>query len=411
MLKLKAGKIKKHASVEIPCSKSISTRLLMLHALSDGLVSYEELSEADDAVRLKRALYWIGHCNKSGIPMVIDAGNSGAVMRFLVAYLCLVPGTWMITGSDRLKERPVKELVEALRSLGADIAYAGEEEKCPLLIRGGKLKGGEVDVDLSRSSQFASAILMIAPETTEGISMRFSAGLPSMSYLDMTVKMLEHAGVGIEKRRNGFRIEAASYRNVLIPCEKDWSAAAFWYESLLVSGMESILIKGLQGSELQGDALLPALFEGMGVKSEFLEEGLKISRKASKIQKLHIDLSQNIDLALPLILGCSLNKQEAKFTGLANLKYKESDRLEALHEYLDNMQIDYHSDHKTFVELKTSEPQNPGVFNCRNDHRLIMSLAPLALFFGEIELKNHEEVEKSYPDFWEEIVKTGIELI
>ncbi len=411
MLKLKAVKKKKQASVDIPYSKSMSTRLLMLQALSDGLVSYAGLSDADDAARLKKALYWIDNCNKSAVPLIIDAGNSGAVMRFLTAYLTLVPGTWMITGSDRLKERPVMELVDALNSLGADVKYAVDENKIPLIIRGGKLPGGEVTLDLTRSSQFASALLMIVAETIQGIHIRFDSVPPSMPYIDMTVNLLELAGLSIEKGKQSLRIEPAPFRKVQIHCEKDWSAAAFWYECLLVSGMEFILLKGLQASKLQGDAVLPVLMEKLGVESELLKEGMKISRKAPKNENTQIDLTQNIDLALPLILGCSLNKQKVRFTGLGNLKYKESDRMEALLECLDKMHINFQSDRKSFVELKVSEARNPGVLDGRSDHRLIMSLAPLALHFGEIDLKNHEEVEKSYPGFWEEIKKLGIDIV
>ncbi|MCF8228526.1 MAG: hypothetical protein K9G58_01115 [Bacteroidales bacterium] len=411
MLKIRKSNVIRSLEIEVPFSKSISTRLLIMNALSDGLVTYDQLSDSDDSLRLKKNLEWIENCNISGIPTVLDAGNSGAVLRFMTAYLSLVPGNCLITGSKRLKERPIKELVMTLRNLGAHIEYAAESGRCPLLIRGGKLKGGETTMDLSQSSQFASAVLLVASETKNGVRLRFGDSPPSMSYINMTAELLRKAGIHVVARNNSLHVLPSAFKKVKIANEKDWSAASFWYELLMVSEVNEVFIPQLKKSELQGDAILPDVFQLLGIKTEFSLEGAKLSKGTKTTEKFSFDFRDNIDLALPVIFACAIRRQKAEFTGLDNLIYKESDRLTALLEILKSMNVRHRGDRQTTLELTGSEANKPGILDCRNDHRLIMSLVLLALHFGEIELKNHEEVEKSYPKFWEEMRKAGVEII
>jgi 3-phosphoshikimate 1-carboxyvinyltransferase len=410
MLKIIAPSVFEVNEVEIPFSKSISTRLAILNKLSDGKISYDFMSDVDDAARLVRILERIENCSISSIPSVIDAGNSGAVMRFLAAFLAILPGKWLLTGSKRLKERPIGDLVESLRMLGAHIEYKEKESFCPVLINGKKLKGGRVKINVSKSSQFASALLLIANEFEQGLTMELVGKPTSLPYLDMSVDLMKLSGLEIRREQSIIQINPGLYHKVRLENEKDWSAASFWYMFFLFSKESRFLIKGLKDSKLQGDAILPRLFAELGIQTTFVDEGVMLHKSESSDALISFDFVNHIDLAVPVILSAAVKGFKADFTGLGNLKIKESDRFGALIEVLNRMQPTFKTDKLDSIQLKGGNPVYPGKLNCFNDHRLIMAYSSLAMCFGQIVLSDFQQIEKSYPSYFKELENLGFEL-
>lgn len=408
--------------VDLPASKSISNRLLILHALSDGRFNIENLSTADDTVLLKNLLRKIRHhqsSNNSVEMCELDAKNAGTVLRFLTAFLCLLPGRWMLTGSERMRQRPVKPLVDALLALGADIRYSAMPGFPPLIINGSALRGGKVQLDISESSQFASALMLIAPFLDNGLTINFSGEIASLPYIKMTAGLLKQLAIDTEPGNKIVRVKPGKIMQTTIRVEPDWSAASYWFQMAAIERDFQVLLKNLSFRSLQGDAALGDLFMKLGVASKQVSEGILIQSKNDPDRKnfsqdfLKFNLSQHPDLAPAIAATCVARNLHAQLCGISNLRIKESDRLQALQAELSKINPEIFIDHNDDLVIPVASKlvMGKGIrFKTYADHRMAMALAPLALSCGEVIVEDPDVVNKSYPEFWKHLANAGFEI-
>ena len=382
--------------VNLPLSKSICNRLLILQAQLPQL-SIAQLSDADDTQILAKALQ-----SKAA---EINLGAAGTAFRFATAFFAAQAGREVVlTGRARMLQRPIADLVNALQSLGADVDYVGEAGFPPLRITGKKLLGGEVGMSASTSSQFASALLLIAPSFEGGLTLRFSGEVVSKSYIRMTTALMKSAGVAVAEHEHEIAVLPAkgiSPKTLFV--EADWSAAAYYFGFVALADEATVQLNGLQENSTQGDARLVQIFEELGVKSTFKSGGLLLEKRTSqKIAKLAINLNDNPDLAQPLAVTCAALGIGADFRGLQTLKIKETDRLLALKIELAKVGVDVKTTENSlsFEASKIHPPTAP--FKTYEDHRMAMSFALLACKFP-VEIENPEVVRKSYPNFFLEV--------
>jgi len=250
-----------NGTISLPSSKSISNRLLIMHALSNSDQTIENLSTSDDTKVMQKALF-----EKSN---VINIGHAGTAMRFLTAYFSIMPGERIITGSERMKQRPIKILVDALRSLGADIKYIENEGFPPLKIKGKNLKGGELKLNGGVSSQYISALLMIAPILKGGLTLHLTGNIISRSYIELTLKLMQQSGISWSWEGSDIHINEQNYNSKRFFVESDWTAASYWYEMLSLSKRGRITLKNLHSESLQGDCILPSWFKVFNIKSNY----------------------------------------------------------------------------------------------------------------------------------------------
>lgn len=391
------------ATINLPASKSLSNRALIIRALSGNDFEIENLSEAEDTKILLNAL--------SSNEKIIDIGAAGTAMRFLTAYFAVSEGEKILTGTERMKQRPIAPLVDALKSLGADIEYLENTGFPPINIKGRKLTKNEVEVDGTISSQFLSALLMIAPVLENGLKINIKGNLVSRPYAEMTIALMKHFGSSALWKENTIEIPHQNYIPKPYKVEPDWSAAAFWYSVVALSKDAEITLPGLQKNSLQGDSVLPELMKRFGVETDFLNNGIVIRHSEFYIQHstLKIDFTNSPDLAQSLtVLAAALDLQ-IQFSGIENLKIKETDRIAALQTELKKFgkELVKEGDHYTLKgQFKNSEQ----AIETYDDHRMIMAFAPLALICGHINIQNPETVKKSYPSFWEDLKICGYKV-
>lgn len=400
------------AKVNLPASKSISNRALMINAYSEIDFPIENLSDADDTIMLMRHLKTVRTCAGSSIPLVIDCGNAGTVFRFLLSYLASTPGKWLLTGTERMKSRPIDDLVQSLKLLGAEIYYVENQLFPPLRIVGKKLSGGSVAVSMEKSSQFASSLAMAAPHWDNGLELLLTGNLRSLPYFDMTLQMMEHSGASVMRSHRSVKINPQHYQPVPIVIEPDWSAASYWYEMVALSDGGELLLSGLRLHSLQGDKAMVEMFAQMGVRTFEEPDGILIFKSTVPHVKLSFDLCNTPDLLPALAATCCGLKKQAVFTGLENLKYKESDRTLALQEQLSKLHCRFEKQSEGTYSLDFDDV-NPSfsnmhiTFETYSDHRMAMALAPLALKLKALTIENPEVVVKSYPTFWNELLATA----
>ncbi len=374
-----------NCEIDLPSSKSISNRLLIIQSLSENKFEIENLSDSDDTKSLKEAL------NPS--KTTIDIGAAGTSFRFLTAFLSTQKGEeFILTGTERIKERPIKILVDVLRKMGAQIEYLEKEGFPPLNIQGSKLKGGEIEIDGGISSQFISALLLISPTLTEGLNLSIIGELVSKPYVKMTLSLMEEFGVIHSWNNNTISIKHQKYIAQNYTVESDWSAASFWFEISALSDNCNIKLNGLTENSIQGDKKVMELFEELGVHSTFENGTLTLTKNKILNFPNTLDLLETPDLYQPL--KCTLfglNKC-SNFSGLTTLKNKETNRITAVENEL--------------LKLNSSK-----IIETYHDHRMAMSLAPLCLKHGELQINNIEVVSKSYPCFWEDLEKAGFKII
>jgi 3-phosphoshikimate 1-carboxyvinyltransferase len=406
-------------TIALPASKSISNRLLMMQALSGQQFPVENLSEADDTVLLQELLQKVRKNSGKGRLLELDTHNAGTVMRFLTAYLATLPGTWVMTGAERMKQRPIGILTEALRTLGADIEYLAKPGYPPLLIKGKRIAGGNVLVETDVSSQYLSALMMVAPGLSGGLSIRYKETPVSFPYITMTCGLMKELGIKARVTRTGITVPEGTYMPASFTVEPDWSSAAFWYSAAALAEDAEILLPGLTPNSLQGDSVLPGIFENFGILTEFIPEGALIRKNGHMADGFYFDFTDYPDLGPPVITTCAALGIRARFEGLKSLHIKETDRLIALQNEFEKMGVQVEatemSDMLEALELaplkkrKNFRTEIP-TFETYNDHRIAMTFAPLALKLGPIRIMNPEVVTKSYPGFWEELKKLGFEL-
>ncbi len=389
----------------LPLSKSISARSLVLNALTPGAgeIPASRLADCNDTHVLSAALKL-----RQG---EVDVADCGTAARFLTAFFAATEGTdIVISGTERMNKRPMAPLVDALRQLGAQIEYRDVEGCLPLHIRGCQLSGGEVNLDASASSQFASALAMITPTMRESLRINLGGEIASMPYLTMTLRMLENRGVHAEIAGYTAEIGATPCRIIEAECEPDWSAAGYWYAIAAVTA-GWVTIPGLKRDSLQGDKILAKIGERFGVLTEFTDEGAELSATPDLYSRLDLDLSDNPDLAPMLaVVGCMVNMPYV-FTGVANLRHKESDRIDAIMEELFRCGWALKSDGNTLEWDGTIVPVTEmPEFSSRGDHRMAMALAVISQWIPGIVVRDVEVVAKSYPGYWDDLRDAGFTL-
>jgi len=408
--KILKGKLK------LPSSKSLSNRLLLIQALSKDKFRINNLSEADDTLLLQNLLQEIRIKSSSQSFAELDSANAGTVMRFLTAYLALVPGKWILSGSDRMKQRPIGVLVEAMKSLGAEIEFLGKLGYPPLMIKGKPLKGGEIKVDAGISSQFISALLLVAPGLPGGLSILLQGQTVSFPYINMTLRLLNYFGIETSKEKNKIIIPESNIKGKEFTVEADWSAASFWYEAAALADNVDLILEGLRKDSLQGDAILADIFQNFGVMTEFLKNGVRLTKVKKRLDGFYFDFTDYPDLAPAVITTCAALGLHGRFEGLKSLHFKETNRFRALENEYKKLGLHLNpgsaSDLLSLIEF--SNPQFKSNIDTRietyGDHRMAMTFASLSVKLGTIKIENPDVVSKSYPLFWKDLSSLGFEI-
>lgn len=392
-----------HTKIGLPASKSLSNRALLIQALSEVYMPLHNLSDCDDTKLMQNGLV-----NKSE---TINIQAAGTAMRFLTAYYAIIPGmTKILTGSERMLQRPIKILVDALRQLGADIEYLGEEGFPPLRIKGKQLNGGELHLPADVSSQYISALLMIAPKLKGGLIIHLEDIILSRPYIDMTLDVMNSFGgkAGWIDEQT-LKVEDKSYLGCEYTIENDWSAASYWYEIASLMADSTLELPGLWAKSLQGDSSIVHMFRQLGVKTSFTRNGAYLTHRSKKPKRLICDFSNEPDVAQTFVVTCCLSGVPFRFSGLNSLKIKETDRIYALITEL--MKLGYQlteEEEGTLAWYGKKYPVNVcPIIDTYNDHRMAMSLAPACLCCGDIIINDAEVVSKSYPHFWDDLKIAG----
>lgn len=402
---IKGPDVNIRASVKLPASKSISNRGLILNALSYSPYRVENLSDCDDTELMVRAL----NCNERDF----NVGAAGTTMRFLTAFLSKVVGEWTITGTERMKNRPIGVLVDALRSLGARIEYMEKEGYPPLRIFGSALQGGEISLPGNVSSQYISAILMIAPLTENGVTLHLEGNMISRPYIHITLQLMEQFGVKASWSGNTIKVVPQEYKPIRFTVESDWSAASYWYQIVALSRDSEIELLGLFKNSLQGDATEAKLFAQLGVGTTFTNRGVILRRNGNSCKKLVYDFVDQPDLAQTFVVTCVLLHIPFRFTGLQSLKIKETDRIEALKVELRKLGYILTDSHGSILEWngERCDGEVHPIIATYEDHRMALAFAPVSLVRPEgIEIAHPEVVTKSYPYYWEDLRSAGFRV-
>ena len=388
-------------SVSLPSSKSITNRALIIQALCNERIDIENSSEAEDSKILKSVL--------NNLPSIIDVKDAGTTFRFLTAFLSIQPGTFILTGSERMKQRPIGVLVNALREIGADIEFLERNNFPPLKIIGKRLHGGKLSIDAAESSQFISALLLIAPKLTLGLKLELTGKINSIPYIEMTLSLMKYFGININWNSNFIEIPFQDYSPEVLKVENDWSSASFWYEIAALSEESEIVLKKLNKKSIQGDVVIDDIMKKFGVQT--FESGEDIVIRKFVNQELpsffDYDFSSCPDLVLPVAAVCAVLKIPSMFRGVKNLRIKESDRLNALKNELIKIGGKLIVEENFFSIEPIEYLSDNKIFHAYNDHRMVMSFAPLALKLNEVIIDDHLPVNKSYPDFWNNLRNAG----
>ncbi|WP_293740704.1 3-phosphoshikimate 1-carboxyvinyltransferase [uncultured Parabacteroides sp.] len=390
------------ASIQLPASKSICNRALILNALSYSPYEIRNLSDCDDTEVMVKAL------NSNDRDFDIKA--AGTAMRFLTAFLSKVVGEWTITGTQRMKNRPIKILVDALNSLGARVEYMEKEGYPPLRIFGSALQGGEISLAGGVSSQYISALLMIAPLMEKGLTLHLEGTIISKPYINLTLQLMEQYGVKAEWNGQTIRVKPQDYTPIPFTVESDWSAASYWYSMMSLSKNAEIELLGLFKNSLQGDAAGAKLFAQLGVGTTYTDRGVILKHNGNSTKKLNYNFVNEPDLAQTFVVTCVLLNTPFRFTGLQSLKIKETDRIEALKTELRKLGYLLTDSNDSILEWngERCEPEAHPVIATYEDHRMAMAFAPAALVLPEgIEIADPQVVSKSYPHYWEDLKSAG----
>ena len=397
-----------YGEVTLPSSKSISNRILIINALSYSPYEIDNLSDSDDTRVLEKVL----NSNTSHF----DIGHAGTAMRFLTAFLSKIAGEWTVTGSERMKQRPIGILVDALRNLGASIEYTEKVGFPPLRILGTSLKGGVIELDGSISSQYISALLMIAPTIQGCLTLKLSGQLTSKPYIDLTLQLMRQFGVQHTWDGNDIRISEQHYEPIKFSVEADWSGASYWYAMAALSDNCNLLLKGLRLQSLQGDANQAEWFRRyFGVIS--LQEGNHVRLTKLEIARpriVELDFIENPDIAQTFAVLAVCKEIPFHFKGLLTLKIKETDRILALKDELSRFGV-------TVTEPASGELawdgtfdrqkiDHPPVIQTYHDHRMALAFAPAAMTHSQIIIDDPQVITKSYPRYWEDLKKVGFKI-
>ena len=400
-------------TVDLPASKSISNRALIIHALSGGSTLPENLSDCDDTSVIIEAL--------RTMPEEINIKAAGTAMRFMTAYLSVTPGTHILTGTERMKHRPIGILVDALRTLGANIEYIGEEGYPPLRITGSTLKGGLLEIHGNVSSQYISALLMIGPMLKDGLTLRLLDHIISRPYIDLTLWMMGEFGAEAEwTSADTITVSPKPYKSRDYFIENDWSGASYWYEILALNDdpESEIRLTGLMDGSKQGDSITRYIFSLLGVKTKLQSkkagtpQTITLKKNGHCVPKLEYDFVNCPDLAQTFVVACAAMNIPFHFTGLSTLKIKETDRIEALKTEM--RKLGYVVKDIDGSELlwdgERCEPSLEQGIDTYEDHRMALAFAPYAMKHNGLVINNPQVVTKSYPHYWDHLRQAGFKV-
>ncbi len=400
-------------SISLNRSKSISNRVLLIRALSPADFPIHHLSDSDDTQTMLRYLSPEFHGT------VYDAHHAGTTFRFLCAWLSTRPGTQELTGSARMKERPIKALVDALRSIGADITYLEKEGYPPLKIGPPPAEwGSTLSLPADISSQYISALMMIAPSLSNGLEINLEGDAVSIPYIEMTASLMRYFGVGVVWNEQKISIAPSAYTSREFTVEADWSAASYYYSIAALAKKSTIHIKGLLRKSTQGDSKVAMLMEQFGIETKYLEDGIVIEKKYSATDFFEYDFLYQPDLAQTFAVLCGALGTQAIFTGLQTLRIKETDRIQALKVEMAKYGVFLSKVPPHMVEDKNKEyymqeglasPDQEARIQTYHDHRMAMAFAPLSLKFP-ITIDDPGVVSKSYPSFWQDLSSLGFRI-
>lgn len=395
-------------ALRLPASKSISNRALILHALAQGTHRPVNLSDCDDTRVMIRAL--------EGNAAEIDILAAGTAMRFLTAYLSVTPGTRLLTGTQRMQQRPIRILVDALRSLGADIAYAGNEGFPPLLITGSRLQGEAVTLAGNVSSQYISALLMVGAVLPHGLRLHLTGDIVSRPYIDLTLQLMRDFGAQAAwESADRIVVKPGGYRDTPFTVESDWSAASYWYQMMALmptceeEPAPSVELYGLFPRSYQGDSRGADLFARLGVRTAFTDRGVRLCKMGVPVARLVEDLVEIPDLAQTFVVTCCLMNIPFRFTGLQSLKIKETDRIQALINELHKLGYVIHSEQDSILSWNGERcpAEADPLIATYEDHRMAMAFAPTCLCMPHLRIDHPEVVSKSYPAYWDDLRAAG----
>lgn len=416
------------ARIVLPASKSISARALIINALGGGNQTLLNLSDCDDTRVLIRALRtWDNkESDRAQNEHIFDIGAAGTAMRFLTAFLAVTPGKHILTGSERMKHRPIKPLVDALRQLGAKVDYVETEGFPPLRIEGCTLAGGKIVMPGGVSSQYISALLMIGPCLADGLELQLTGEIVSRPYIEMTCALMRRFGA-VVAWVSGDRIvvQPGMYRSAQPFCvENDWSGASYWYQMVALSPDPDaeIILPGLYADSVQGDAAVKTVFARLGVATEWIAGGgedAAAKTNAVRIYKQHAapdfldyDFVGQPDLAQTFVVTCALMGVRFHFKGLQSLRIKETDRLNALCCELAKLGFDL--EERGGCELVWNgcrrDVTDDPVFDTYEDHRMALAFAPVSFVQGQVGINDPEVVSKSYPQYWDHLRSVGFKI-
>lgn len=401
-----------NTSVKLPASKSISNRALIICALAGVKEEKlpDNLSDCDDTEVIVEAM--------RSMPDVIDIKAAGTAMRFMTAFLAATDnGEHVLTGTERMKQRPIKVLVKALRQLGADITYDGVEDYPPLRIKGKKLNGGSLEIEGNVSSQYISALLLIGPMLRDGLELRLIGDIISRPYIDLTLWTMREFGADAEWTSvDTITVKPKPYVPHPYLVENDWSAASYWYEMVALSDQQDVEVRldGLMDGSKQGDSSVRYIFSLLGVKTLFgtKEDGkpttVTLRKSPHRIPRLEYDFLNSPDLAQTFVVTCAMKGIHFRFKGLQTLKIKETDRIEALKTEMRKLGFVIHDvDGRELVwDGERCEPEEIPAIDTYNDHRMALAFAPVAMK-QPIVINNPEVVSKSYPHYWQDLQQAG----
>jgi len=373
-----------NCEIDLPSSKSISNRLLIIKALCKEKFLIKNLSESDDTILLKNAL--------NSKEKTINVSHAGTSFRFLTSFLSIQKGKeFILNGSDRMKERPIKELVNSLQELGVKIEYLEKEDFPPLKIIGTEIDGGEIEIDGTISSQFISSLLLIAPNLKNGLILKIKGELVSKPYVLMTLKLMGEFGINWTWNKDVITILKQEYVAKNYTVESDWSAATFWFQSASLSEKCKIILRGLNEESIQGDSACKKIFKDLGVDSVFKNGDLILTKNKRISPSETYNLIETPDIYQSLKCTLFTLNKDSEFTGIQTLRNKETDRIAA-------------------VENELLKLNTPKIIETYNDHRMAMSFAPLSLKFEELQISNPGVISKSYPNYWKDLKKGGFKI-
>lgn len=396
--------------INLPSSKSITNRALILKYLAKNSFSILNQSLADDSVLLDNTLKKLPLLSENKLNNEIFIDNAGTAMRFLTALLSITIGNWSLTGSVRMKERPIAGLVDTLNQLGAQISYQDNIGFPPLLIKGDFVKGGSATIETNTSSQFITSVLLIAAFLENGLSLSFKDKIVSKPYITMTLNMLNYFGIKYSFINNCITIKKQVFHPKDIFIESDWSAASYWYEMAALSENVELKLNGLSNSGWQGDAIIEEIFKEFGVNTEFLNDGVRLTKTKSRVKSFSFDFTDYPDIAPTIAVCCAGLGMNAELKGLGSLIIKECDRLHALETELKKIGCNANIINKNTLLIEPSVINSQEIIHTYNDHRMAMSFAPLAIVLGKLNLDNIQVVKKSYPGFWNDLQMVGFKI-